>query len=141
MRITRLSVVFISLSFLSLAQSPPEDKSAPIGPSDAGTVCVLPNSADPPTRISPGGEYNPATLKLSIDKQTPIAWPHKQPVRIEHLALSGRHLVVVTSDGKRIKSLWFRFSDFRDPKVCIYFDGYQGVQLGDRHSTYWCRCK
>jgi hypothetical protein len=52
-----------------------------------------------------------------------------------------RHLVVLTSDGKRIKSFWFRFSDLKENKSCMYFDGYQGVQLGDKQSALWCRCK
>ena len=106
-----------------------------------GTVCVLPNSPNPPTRISPGGEYNPATLTLRIDKQKPILWPHKQLIKIEHLALNDPHIVVLTSDGKRIKSFWLRFSDWKEAKLCIYFDGYQGVQVGDKQSALWCKCR
>jgi hypothetical protein len=33
-----------------------------------GSICVLPNSPEPPTRISPGGDYNPDTLTIRIDK-------------------------------------------------------------------------
>jgi len=125
------------------AQESPSDrgKSLPVSQHKLGTVCVLPNSPDPPTRISPGGEYNPATLTVRIDKGEPVRWPHKSPVRIKNLSLNERHLVVLTSDGKRIQSLWFRFSDYKDVKLCIYFDGYQGVQLGDNHSALWCQCK
>jgi hypothetical protein len=76
------------------------------------------------------------------DRQTaPILWPPKKPVRIEHLSLNERHLVVLTSDGKRIQSFWFQFSDYKDVKLCLYFDGYQGVQLGDKQGALWCRCK
>ena len=57
-----------------------------------GSVCVLPNPAERPTRISPGGDYNPDTLKLQIDKRSPISWPHKAPGRIDHLSLNERHL-------------------------------------------------
>ncbi len=116
-------------------------KPASQNPGATGTVCVLPNSPDPPTRISPGGEYNPATLTVSVDKLPPISWPHKQTSKIENLTLDGRHLIVLRSDGKRIQSFWFRFSDYQDTKLCVYFDGYQGVQFGDKHNTYWCRCK
>lgn len=106
-----------------------------------GTVCLLPNSADRPTRFSPGGEYNPATLTLSIDRAEPIPWPHKHSLRIENLLVNERHLVVLTSDHKRIQSFWFRFSDFKDVKVCIAFDGYQGVQLASKADSYWCKCR
>jgi hypothetical protein len=125
---------------LAVAQEP-RANDPPKNPGEFGMVCVLPNSPEPPTRISPGGEYNPATLTIRIDKRPPLPWPHKASARIENLALNDRHLLVLTSDGKRIQSLWFRFSDFKDPKLCIYFDGYQGVQLGDKHSTFWCKCK
>jgi len=116
-------------------------KPTPNNPEGAGTICVLPNSPDPPTLISPGGEYNPSTLTVAIDKQTPIPWPHKRTAKIENLTLAGRHLIVLRSDGKRIQSFWFRFSDYRDTTLCVSFDGYQGVQFGDKHTTYWCRCK
>jgi hypothetical protein len=108
---------------------------------ESGTMCVLPNSPDPPTRISPGGAYNPTTLKVRIDQGPARSWPHKSPIKIEGLALNERHLLVLTSDGKRIQSLWFRFTDFKDTKVCVYFDGYEGVQLGDKHSALWCKCR
>jgi len=60
---------------------------------------------------------------------------------MEKLTLNERHLIVLTSDGKRLQSLWFRFSDFKDVKLCVYFDGYQGVQLADKHSALWCKCE
>jgi hypothetical protein len=85
--------------------------------------------------------YNPATLSVRIDKQQPILWLHKKPVRIDPLSLNERQLVVLTSDGKRIQSFWFQFADYKDVKLCLYFDGYQGVQLGDKQGALWCRCK
>ena len=112
--------------------------------SDAGTICVFPNSSKRPTRFSPGGEYNPATLLLVIDDQEPLFWPHfppYEPVRITGIRLDGRHLLVLKSDGKPIQSLWFRFSQYRERKLCLAFDGYQGVQLADKHSALWCKCK
>jgi len=104
-----------------------------------GSICVLPNSPEPPTRISPGGEYNPKTLTLRLDKQEPILWPHKQPTLMDGLDLQTSHLVVLTSDGKRIQSFRFKFAEDDDAKLCIYFDGYQGVQLGNKKNAYWCR--
>lgn len=52
----------------------------PAGPQGGGTICVLPNPAEPPTRISPGGEYDPATPILRIDQQKAVPWPHKETV-------------------------------------------------------------
>jgi hypothetical protein len=111
------------------------------GDHQTGSICVLPNSPEPPTRISPGGEYNPKTLTLRIDKQEAIHWPHKQPVLIDGLDLQTSHLVVLTSDGKRIQSLRFKFAEDDDARLCIYFDGYQGVQLGNNKNADWCRVK
>jgi hypothetical protein len=126
----------LSLPSNSVAQTNPAESN-----SENGSICVLPNSAEPPTRISPGGEYNPKTLTLRIDKQEPIRWPHKEPVLTDGLDLHTNHLVVLTSDGKRIQSFRFKFSEDDDAKLCIYFDGYQGVQLGNRKNADWCRVK
>jgi hypothetical protein len=106
-----------------------------------GSICVLPNSPDPPTRISPGSEYNPDTLTVRVDDGQTIRWPHKVPIRIDALDLQANHLVALTSDGKRIQSFRFRFSDDDEARLCIYFDGYQGVQLGSRKNADWCRVK
>lgn len=135
-------VMLLIVLSVAAAQDDASGRSKPSdGDQEPGVICVSPNPPDRPTRISPGGEYNPATLTLRIDKREPIRWPHQQSVKIDNLSLSGRHLIVLTSDGKRIHSLWFRFSDYKDTKLCISFDGYQGVQLEDRHSALWCRCR
>jgi hypothetical protein len=68
-----------------------------------GTVCVVWNSAKPPTHVLTES-YNPATLKLRIDKRPAVLWPHKDDLKLENLDLSERHLVVLTSDGKPIES-------------------------------------
>jgi len=107
----------------------------------SGSVCVLPNSAEPPTRISPGGEYNPNTLTVRVDHGRVVNWPHKKPVLIEELDLQSNHLMVLTSDGQRIQSFRFKFSNDDEGRLCVYFDGYQGVQLGSRKNADWCRVK
>jgi hypothetical protein len=133
-----LSLLFGGLSFPGNAAA----QTASIeGNGKSGSICVLPNSPDPPTRISPGGEYNPDTLTVRVDKRQSIRWPHKDPVLIEGLDLQERHLLVLTSDGKRIKSLRFRFSEEDDARLCLYFDGYQGVQLENRKVALWCKAK
>jgi hypothetical protein len=143
MATTRIAILLAVLSVVATAaQEVPSDSNVPPGNQpERGTVCVLRNSSEPPTRISPGGEYYPATLSVRIDKQQPILWPHQKPVRIERLSLNEHHLVVLTSDGKRIQSFWFQFSDYKDVKLCLYFNGYQGGQLGDKQGAFWCRCK
>jgi hypothetical protein len=135
-------VAVVTLSGAGNARQSP-DSSAPQGAThnETGTVCVLPNSPEPPTRFSRGGEYNPATLTISIDKQPPVAWPHKRTVKIENLTLSDRHLIVLRSDGKPIQSFRFRFSGYKDTLLCVYYDGYQGVQFGDKYNTFWCKCR
>jgi hypothetical protein len=95
----------------------------------SGSMCVLPNSPEPPTRISPGGEYNPDTLTIRVDKGDPIRWPHKQPVLINDLDLQTNHLVVLTSDGKRIQSFRFKFSEDDDARLCIYYSALSCRQL------------
>src|SRR4029077_20395963 len=105
-----------------------------------GTVCVAPNLTEPPKLVSPGGDYNPATRTIQIDKRQPITWPHKESAQIGDLDLSERHLIVLTSDGKRIKSFWFRFSNYRSSELCVDFDGYQGVRLQETKSSPWCKC-
>jgi hypothetical protein len=135
-----LAALFISgvLCFPSnsIAQTKPTESN-----NERGSICVLPNSPEPATRISPGGEYYPKTLTLRIDKHEPIRWPHKKPVLMEGLDLTANHLVVLASDGKRIQSFRFKFSEDDDAKLCIYYDGYQGVQLGNKENADWCRVK
>ncbi len=89
------------------------------GQPQRGTVCVAPNSSEPPTRISPGGNYNPATLAVRIDNGRPLLWPHKESVLIKDLDLDRRHLMVLTSDGKRIQSFWFKFSEYGSNDMCV----------------------
>jgi hypothetical protein len=139
MKIAVAVSIFLTLVASGRAQQPSNEQSTTIARS--GTVCVLPNSPEPPTRISPGGDYNPNTLTISIDTRPQIPWPHKHSIKIDDLDLNERHLIVLRSDGKRIQSFRFRFSEYKDTKVCVAFDGYQGVQFGDKYNTYWCKCK
>lgn len=106
-----------------------------------GTVCVAPNSAERPTRFSPGLEYNPATLSIKVDQRQAIPWPHKDSVKIDGLDLKERHLLVLASDGKRLQSFWFRFSDYKSVDLCIAFDGYGGPELREAKGAPWCKCK
>lgn len=108
-----------------------------------GSICILPNSPEKRSRISPLFIYNPDTLTIRIDKRQPIPWPHANSVLIDELDLRERHLVLLTSDGKPIQSFRFSFSEVHndDAKLCIYFDGYQGIQLENDKKADWCRVK
>ena len=110
-----------------------------------GSICVAPNSSERPTRFSPGQEYNPATLTVRIDQKEAIPWPHEKPVSITELTLGEPHLVVLTSDGKRIQSFRFRFSEYPSAELCMSFDGYQGVggrgTVAALASEFCGRCK
>jgi hypothetical protein len=130
------AVLLISVTLIctgnSVAQTPPTNDAS---------ICVLPNSPERPTRISPGGQYNPDTLTVGIDKREAIRWPHKTPTIINGLDLQANHLIVLTSDGRQIMSTRFKFSDYNDARLCAYFDGYQGIQLGNTSDALWCKVK
>jgi hypothetical protein len=69
MAATRIAILLAVLSVATAAQEVPSDSNVPPGNQpERGTVCVLPNSSEPPTRTSPGGEYNPATLSVKIEQ-------------------------------------------------------------------------
>ena len=119
-------------------------------PSDAaneatGTVCVA-SRADDPFRgqvIPPTGEVSSGGLRIRIDKRPSIAWPQREGLRLDNLDLNVRHLlVVVNAKGRPVESLWFQFSHYGGSRLCMSYDGYQGIGLQEltRH-TPWCKCK
>jgi hypothetical protein len=132
-----VSLLFVGLSFPSIGAA----QTTSVAENKTGSICVLPNSPEPPTRFSQGGEYNPDTLTVRVDNREPLRWPHKSRLLIDGLDLQQRHLVVLTSDGKRIQSFRFKFSQDDDAKLCMAFDGYQGVQVGNRTVALWCKVK
>ena len=69
---TPVLVVLVGLSFSSnvAAQTASVEANG-----KSGSICVLPNSPEPPTRISPGGEYNPDTLGFVSIKDSRSAGP------------------------------------------------------------------
>ena len=107
--------------------------------SRSGSICVLPNSPKPPTQISPGGMYNPDTLTVHLDNRDGVRWPHKTPVLIESLGLEAKHLVVLTSDGKPIQSVRFKFSDYHDAKLCIISMATKGCSWAIGMTLYGAR--
>ena len=132
-----VTLLFVGLSFPRNGEA----QTMSVGDNKTGSICVLPNSSEAPTRFSQGGEYNPDTLMVRVDDRESLRWPHKSRLLIDGLDLQQRHLVVLTSDGKRIQSFRFKFSQDDDAKLCMAFDGYQGVQLGNRTVALWCKVK
>ena len=93
------------------------------------------------SNCSGAGDHRIATLRLRIDKRQELPWPHNQPVTIEPLSLSERHVVVVTSKNKRVQSFRFDFVDYSGAKLCLSFDGSELAHLGGSKSASWCSCK
>jgi len=106
-----------------------------------GTICVLPIAPELETKGLSAGDHITATLRLRIDKRHELPWPHNQPVKIEPLSLSDRHVVVVTSKNKQVQSFRFDFVDYSDAKLCLVFDGSKLAYLGSSRSASWCSCK
>jgi hypothetical protein len=106
-----------------------------------GTVCVLPSAPVVETKGLSVGNQKTAVLRLQVDKQQELLWPHSQPVRIGPLSLSDRHDVVVTSNGKRIQSFRFDFVHYSDANLCLGIDSSNLAHLGSSRSATWCSCK
>ena len=106
-----------------------------------GAVCVLPIAPVVETKGVSAGDHRTEMLRLRIDKRQELPWPQNQPVKIEPLSLSKRHVVVVTSKNKPVQSFRFDFVDYSDAKVCLAFDGSKLAHLGSSRSASWCSCK
>ena len=110
-----------------------------------GSVCVAARADDPfwkePATL-PNGEINSHGLKFKIDKKPPTNWPQRKSLNVDGLDTSERHLLVVLdSSGKPVESVWFRFSDYKSPELCVDYDGYQGIGLREAtRRTPWCKC-
>jgi hypothetical protein len=133
MRLFHWVLVFLALCAYTVAET------------QTGTLCVASRAATPfrGQIIPPTGEVSSGGLRLKIDKQPAVPWPQRESLKIEGLDLSDRHLLIILdSHGKPEESVWFRFSAFKGNRVCMFYDGYQGIQLKiDGRETPWCRCK
>ena len=111
----------------------------------AGSICVAARADDPfwkePATL-PNGQINSHGLRLKIDKRPAVAWPDRKSLKIDGLDTSERHvLVVITSEGKPIESVRFKFSEYKSTELCMAYDGYQGIGLQQvTQRTPWCKC-
>jgi len=119
--------ILIALAFAPLSSGDPE----------TGVLCVIP---DPPSsQYYATVPFDLKTLMFKIDNGKKIAWPQKTGLKVEGLALSERHLVIVYSWGRPIQSFRFRFTDYKQTELCLLFDGYGGPDL--RPMSKLCRCQ
>jgi hypothetical protein len=81
-------------------------------------------------------------LKLKVDKRSAEEWPQRLSLKIDGLATSERHLLVVLdSSGKPIESVRFKFSDYKSSDLCMAYDGYQGISIQEAtRKSPWCKC-
>jgi hypothetical protein len=113
------------------------------GQDEKGSVCVASRADDPWWKVPPPDSTDTRGFKVRIDKRPAEAWPAKKSLNLDDLSLEDRHLLVaIDSSGKPVESIRFRFSDYKSNRLCMTYDGYQGMQLKEatRH-TPWCKCR
>ena len=71
MKKSNLALAVLVCGALSVSSNSVAQATSTETDSKVGSICVLPNSSVPPTRISPGGEYNPDTLAVRVDNREP----------------------------------------------------------------------
>lgn len=80
---------------------------------------------------------------MTIDKRSPVPWPHESPLKIDGLELTKSHLVVAACDGRPVQSFRFTFSTHKVDGLCLTFedmvDGYEGMRLWDAKRASWCK--
>jgi hypothetical protein len=108
----------------------------------SGTLCVA-SRADTPFRgqvIPPAGEVSSGGLQFKLDKRPAVPWPQRESLKIEGLDIKERHLVaVLDARGNPVESVWFRF--YGSNRICMSYDGYQGIGLDEAKHCPWCKCK
>jgi hypothetical protein len=83
----------------------------------------------------------PEQLSWKIDTRKPVRWSQEAAVEVVGLDADQRHLVAVICDGKPLEAFRFRFSEFKDKDLCLYFDPWEGAQVVEekRASGYTCK--
>jgi hypothetical protein len=133
--VTRVFLTGVALCSLLISFSTAQE--------EKGSVCVASRADDPWWKVPPPASTNTRGFKVRIDKRPAVAWPAKQSLNLDDLGLEERHLIVaIDASGKPVESVRFRFSDYKSNRLCMMYDGYQGMQLQEatRH-TPWCKCK
>jgi hypothetical protein len=109
---------------------------------DSGSVCVASRVDDPWYKVASPDATNPGGFSVRIDKRAAVPWPRLKSLRLGDLNLQDSHLLVILdAKGKPVESVRFKFSSFKNADLCMSYDGYQGMQLGEAtRQTPWCKC-
>ncbi|MFZ0143282.1 MAG: hypothetical protein WAL08_02930, partial [Candidatus Sulfotelmatobacter sp.] len=130
-------ILFITLNVLLLL--------APVSAADpgSGTVCVAARADDPWWKVAPPEATNTRGYRVRIDNRSAVPWPRLKSLKIGDLDLQDPHLLTILDvTGKPVESVRFRFSSYKKVDLCMSYDGYQGMQLGEAtRRTPWCKCK
>jgi len=135
---TAPSVVLVGLTLVSLFSSGSQAQP------EYGAVCVASRAATPfRGQVIPAtGEVSSGGLQIKVDKCPAVPWPQRESLKIDGLDVNERHFLgVVNADGKPVVSVWFRFSTYKSVRLCMSYDGYQGIGLDDDAHCPWCKCK
>jgi hypothetical protein len=128
----RSSVITTALAFFLCATVSAEP--------GTGSICVVPVRRSEKNLLGQV-DCDPAKLSLRIDTRQVVPWPQEGSLKVEDLDQIQRHLVALLCAGKPLQTFKFRFSEFKNRELCLYFDSYQGVQLEDRDHARRCNCK
>jgi hypothetical protein len=84
-----------------------------------GWLCIEPSGVKLLTnRFIHCGSGN---LSLRVDAQQTVPWPRKESLKIEDLDLTESHLAVAICDGKPLQSLRFKFSTWKNDRLCLSY--------------------
>jgi hypothetical protein len=112
---------------------------------ESGSICIAPlpkpvdgrHAAGGPSAWCSSGKYS-----FKVDARPTLSWPEKESAKIDKVAFSAPHRIVVFCGGKAMQSFTFVFSDYKSRKLCLFFnDLYWTVQLWDAKRSPWCKCK
>jgi len=91
---------------------------------DAGSVCVAPVEkphAGGKSLANPSGGNRVQSYTVQIDSRPPVQVPVERSVAIGGIALEAKHLIKISGDGKSVASFHFRFSDYTEHDLCLWF--------------------
>jgi hypothetical protein len=108
----------------------------------SGTVCIAARADDPWWKVAPPDSTSTRGYGVRIDNRLTVPWPRLKGLKIGGLDLQKSHLLVILdANGKPVESVRFRFSSYEKADLCMSYDGYEGMQLGEASKrTPWCKC-
>lgn len=109
-----------------------------------GFVCIapVPKPNDRPIDLAnPGGGNRSFNFVVQIDNQPKVVVGHEKSWLVADLALNDSHLVRIFRDGKPYASFRFRFSEYKEKKLCLWFRAlYETWSLSNSSSAVGCKC-